>query len=121
MVVSMKPIPRHLIDKEMEITLQYPHAHGDPVYIGNDYTKELGIIDITKPDYGDPVDFELDDIPVFHACGVTPQLVLMNCPEVPYFISHSPGCMFITDIPADMKGFNNTNDQRITDYLNTYI
>jgi len=98
MVVSMKPIPAIDIAKEVEITSQYPHAHGGPVCVGN--PKSIGIENIDKPDWGDSIQIRDDEVPVFHACGVTPQNVLMDS-KVPFAITHSPGYMFITDLPCD--------------------
>jgi uncharacterized protein YcsI (UPF0317 family) len=100
MVVSMKPIPALLVAKEVEITSQYTHAHGGPVSIG--HGESLGIRDIEKPDWGDAIDVGCDEVAVFHACGVTPQAVLMES-QVPFAITHAAGHMFVTDLPADMR------------------
>jgi uncharacterized protein YcsI (UPF0317 family) len=99
MVVSMKPISALDIAKEVEITSKYPHAHGGPVCVGN--AKAIGITDIDKPDWGDPIDLRFNEVPVFHACGVTPQSVLMDS-KVPFAITHSAGHMFVTDLPSDV-------------------
>ena len=98
MVVSMKPIKAVDIAKEVEITSQFPHAHGAPVCVG--CPASIGIQDITKPDFGDAVEVRADELPVFHACGVTPQNVLLES-KVEFAITHSPGCMFVTDLPSD--------------------
>lgn len=100
MVVSMKPIPALQVAKEVEITSQYTHAHGGPVSIG--HGDSLGIKNLSQPDWGDAVEMEPNDVPVFHACGVTPQAVLMDS-KVPFAITHSAGHMFVTDLPADMR------------------
>lgn len=100
MVVSMKPIPALQVAKEVEITTQYTHAHSGPISIGRGDV--IGIHDISKPDWGDAVDVRPDEVPVFHACGVTPQLILMQS-RVPFAITHSAGHMFVTDLPADMR------------------
>ena len=60
----------------MDITSKYPRVHGGPVYHGKEYLENLGISDLSKPDYGDSVTIENNDIPVFWACGVTPQNVI---------------------------------------------
>lgn len=99
MVVSMKPIPAMQIAKHCEVTSKYRHAHGGPVCIARPNC--LGIDDLEKPDWGDCVPVALDEVPVFHACGVTPQAVLKSS-KVPFAITHAPGHMFITDLPADM-------------------
>lgn len=97
-VVSMKPIKATDVAKEVEITSQYPHAHGGPVCVGN--AKAIGIEDIDKPNWGDAIELRPDEVPVFHACGVTPQAVLMDS-KVPFAITHKAGYMFVTDLPAD--------------------
>ncbi len=99
LVVSMKPIPARLVSRHVEITSSYPHAHGGPVCVGCPET--LGIQNLDQPDWGDAVDVQpSDEIPVFHACGVTPQNVLMES-NIPFAITHKPGHMFVTDLPAD--------------------
>jgi uncharacterized protein YcsI (UPF0317 family) len=99
MVVSMKPIKALHVAKEVEITSQYPHAHGSPVCVGN--PKAIGISDLDQPDWGDAIDVKDDEVPVFHACGVTPQAVLMES-KVPFAITHSAGYMFVTDLPSNV-------------------
>jgi len=99
MVVSMKPIPALKISKHIEITSKYTHAHGGPVCVGS--AEAIGVKDIAKPEWGDAVDIRADEVPVFHACGVTPQSILMQS-KVPFAITHSAGHMFVTDLPSDM-------------------
>ena len=99
MVVSMKPIPAKQISKHVEITAKYKHAHGGPVCVGS--ASAIGIRDLDNPEWGDRIDISPDDVPVFHACGVTPQSVLMAS-KVPFAITHSAGHMFVTDLPSDM-------------------
>jgi uncharacterized protein YcsI (UPF0317 family) len=94
LVVSMRPIPRRLIDLAGQVTARYPTMHGAPVHAGD--PAELGIKDLAEPDFGDPVDARPGDMPVFWACGVTPQAVVMAS-RPPYAITHVPGLMFITD------------------------
>jgi uncharacterized protein YcsI (UPF0317 family) len=98
MVVSMKPISAMDVAKEVEITSKFPHAHGGPVCIGR--PESIGIPDLNNPDWGDAIELRPDEIPVFHACGVTPQSILMNS-KVPFAITHSAGYMFVSDLPAD--------------------
>lgn len=94
-VVSMRPIPLEKVVKTVQITSRYPGVHGAPIHIGNPDC--IGIRDISKPDFGDPVEIKENEIPVFWACGVTPQAVAMRVkPEI--MITHAPGNMFITDI-----------------------
>ena len=99
MVVSMKPIPALQISKHIEITSKYTHAHGGPVAVGS--ASSIGIQDIHNPEWGESIDIDHDEVPVFHACGVTPQSVLVDS-KVPFAITHSAGHMFVTDLPADM-------------------
>lgn len=95
LVVSMRPIPGPLVSRAVEVTARLPSAHGEPVHIGSPQT--LGIRDLDEPDYGDPVPIESGELPVFWACGVTPQSVALETkPE--WLISHSPGKMLVTDI-----------------------
>ncbi|KAB3532757.1 putative hydro-lyase [Alkaliphilus pronyensis] len=95
MVVSMRPIPRNMVDKAKEITSQFPKVHGAPIHVGS--PEEIGIVDINSPDYGDRVTFKGDEVPVFWACGVTPQVAIMRA-KLELVITHSPGHMFITDL-----------------------
>ncbi|MCH3963514.1 MAG: putative hydro-lyase [Clostridium sp.] len=101
MVVSMRPLPYNQIVKSVLISGEMPKVHGAPVHIGE--PSVIGIKDITKPDFGDAVTIKEDEVPVFWACGVTPQSVVMNVkPEI--VITHSPGHMLITDIKnIDLK------------------
>ena len=66
------------------------------IYIGE--PERLGIKDLHKPDFGDALRIEPGEVPVFWACGVTPQAAVMAS-GVPFAITHSPGHMFITDVP----------------------
>jgi uncharacterized protein YcsI (UPF0317 family) len=99
-VVSMKPIPALKISKHVEVTSKYTHAHGGPICIGR--PDVIGIENLDKPDWGDAVDMQSDEVPVFHACGVTPQSVLMDS-KIPFAITHKAGHMFITDLPSNMN------------------
>jgi len=84
---------------QIEITSKYTHAHGGPVAVGS--AAAIGIRDINTPDWGESISVEHDEVPVFHACGVTPQSVLVDS-KVPFAITHSAGHMFVTDLPSDM-------------------
>lgn len=101
MVVSMRPIPNHLVVKAVNVTAAMPRVHGAPVQIGN--PNAIGILDISKPDYGDGVTVNDGEVPVFWACGVTPQNVVMAT-KPPIAITHAPGHMLITDVKnVDLK------------------
>ncbi len=94
MVVSMRPYRADEIPLVVAISGRYPTMHGAPVHVGD--PDSLGVRDIREPEFGDPVSMEEDQIPVFWACGVTPQAVVMKAAQ-PLVITHSPGHMFITD------------------------
>jgi uncharacterized protein YcsI (UPF0317 family) len=97
MVVSMRPYLPDDVQKAIDITAQFPRVHGAPVYSGED-PAEIGITEISKPDYGQSVTIREGERAVFWACGVTPQNVILQATEIPIVITHSPGCMLITDI-----------------------
>ena len=95
MVVSMRPIPAGLVADAVRITSRYPAVHGAPVHVGEPGL--IGIDDLAAPDFGDAVDIPAGWVPVFWACGVTPQSIVMSSkPELA--ICHSPGKMLITDV-----------------------
>jgi uncharacterized protein YcsI (UPF0317 family) len=96
LVVSMRPIRGDQVGRAVEITKRYPTAHGAPVWIGD--PAGLGIADLAPPDWGEAIWPEEGEVPVFWACGVTPQAVAHQT-RPPLMITHSPGHMFITDIP----------------------
>ena len=94
MVVSMRPMKPADAIRAIQITTRFPAVHGAPVHIGK--PEMIGIVDIAKPDYGDAVPVRDDEIPVFWACGVTPQSVIATVkPE--FCITHYPGSMLVTD------------------------
>jgi len=87
--------------KAAAITARFPHAHGAPVHIGD--PAQIGIADISKPDFGDVTRFEDGEVPVFWACGVTPQRTVLEA-KLPLVITHTPGHMLVTDIPGHEAG-----------------
>jgi uncharacterized protein YcsI (UPF0317 family) len=94
MVVSMRPMKPADAIRAVQITTRFPAVHGAPVHIG--LPKLIGIADLMKPDYGDAVPVNPDELPVFWACGVTPQAVVATVkPE--FCITHYPGSMLVTD------------------------
>jgi uncharacterized protein YcsI (UPF0317 family) len=95
MVVSMRSIPKDQVDLISDISSKYPLAHGAPIHVGN--PNEIGISDITKPEWGDFAPVQDGHLPVFWACGVTPQAAIENA-KVPIVITHKPGHMLISDI-----------------------
>lgn len=95
MVVTMRPIPSDKVSQVVQITSRYVNVHGAPVHIGD--PSKIGIRNLSKPDFGDPVTIKRDEIPVFWACGVTPQAVVMKAkPDL--CITHTPGHMFLSDL-----------------------
>lgn len=94
LVVSMRPVPASLVATAVRVTSRYPAVHGAPVHVGD--PAELGIADLGAPDFGDPVEVRPGEVPVFWACGVTPQAAIMQS-RPPFAIGHSPGHMAITD------------------------
>ena len=94
MVVSMRPMPPADIPRAVAVSARFPAMHGAPVHIGN--PAALGIADLTAPDFGDAVALNRNEVPVFWACGVTPQAVTLHA-RPPLAIFHAPGHMFITD------------------------
>jgi len=95
MVVSMRPFKPAQAIRAVQITSRFPSVHGAPMHLGLPHS--IGIADLAKPDYGDPVPVEADEIPVFWACGVTPQSVIAAA-KIPFAITHAPGLMLITDL-----------------------
>jgi uncharacterized protein YcsI (UPF0317 family) len=96
MVVSMRPIPAAQVALAATISARFPAVHGAPVHIGD--PSALGIASLDSPDFGDAVPVAAGELPVFWACGVTPQVAVMAS-GVPYAITHAPGHMLITDVP----------------------
>lgn len=95
MVVSMRPYTPADAIRAVQVTAAFPGSHGAPVHLG--LPEAIGIGDLTRPDYGDAVPVHPGELPVFWACGVTPQAVLQAA-KPPFAITHSPGCMFVTDL-----------------------
>lgn len=101
MVVSMRPLPNDQIVKAINITASMPRVHGTPVHIGD--PEAIGIHDLSHPDFGEAVTIRPGETPVFWACGVTPQSIVMNS-KPDFCITHAPGHMLITDVKnADLK------------------
>jgi uncharacterized protein YcsI (UPF0317 family) len=95
MVVSMRPMPASLVDTAAKVTAPFRKAHGAPIHAGD--PEALGIRDLQRVDFGDPPELREGEVPVFWACGVTPQMALRRAkPEL--VITHAPGHMFISDL-----------------------
>ncbi|RHW37590.1 putative hydro-lyase [Lysinibacillus yapensis] len=94
-VVSMRPMSSADAIRAVQITSRFPAVHGAPLHIGD--PSQIGIYDLSTPDFGDAVTIKAGEVPVFWACGVTPQAVAMESkPSI--MITHAPGCMFISDV-----------------------
>lgn len=102
MVVSMRPMTPAQAVRATQICARFGRAHGTPVHLGD--PAAIGIRDIARPDFGDPVTLRPGEIPVFWACGVTPQAVVMQA-KPPFCATHQPGHMFVTDWKdVDLEG-----------------
>ncbi|SVD88410.1 uncharacterized protein METZ01_LOCUS441264, partial [marine metagenome] len=95
MVVSMRPMPLEKAIRAVEVTGRYPRAHGAPIHWGDPTV--IGIESLAQPDFGSPISFTHQEVPMFWACGVTPQTVMMESKPA-FAITHSPGHMFVTDL-----------------------
>jgi uncharacterized protein YcsI (UPF0317 family) len=95
LVVSMRPMKPADAIRAVQVTSRLPAVHGAPVHLG--FPQAIGIADIARPDYGDAVPVEPDELPVFWACGVTPQAAIAAA-RVPFAITHAPGYMLVTDL-----------------------
>ncbi|AXW64323.1 hypothetical protein CJO94_21850 (plasmid) [Ralstonia solanacearum] len=101
LVVSMRPMSVPDAIRAIAITSRLPHAHGAPVHFGD--PAAIGIDDLSRPDWGDAVPLLPGEVPVFWACGVTPQAVVQQArPDL--CITHAPGHMLITDLRTAALG-----------------
>jgi uncharacterized protein YcsI (UPF0317 family) len=102
MTVSMRPMTPAQAIRATEVCARFPRAHGAPIHLGD--PAAIGIGDLSRPDFGDPVEIRPGEIPVFWACGVTPQTVAMEV-RPPLLLTHKPGHMFVTDLrDAELEG-----------------
>lgn len=99
-VVSMRPYTLTDAQRASKVTEKYPLAHGAPIQIGD--AASLGITDISQPDYGLPVTIHEDEVPVFWACGVTPQEAILHA-KPKFAVTHVPGYMFVSDLHSDFQ------------------
>jgi uncharacterized protein YcsI (UPF0317 family) len=95
LVVSMRPYSPRKLGLVREITSRYPGAHGGPIHWGD--PSAIGVCIDGEPDFGDKVVVRDDEVPVFWACGVTPQEAL-RAARLPFAITHAPGHMFVADL-----------------------
>ena len=102
MTVSMRPMTPAQAEQAARVCSRFPRAHGEPVHVGDPAL--LGIGDLARPDFGDPVAIHPGEVPVFWACGVTPQAVAVAA-RPSFLITHQPGHMFVTDLcDTDLEG-----------------
>jgi uncharacterized protein YcsI (UPF0317 family) len=102
LTVSMRPLTPAQTVRAVQICSRFPRAHGAPIHIGD--PAEIGVRDLDHPDFGDPVEIRPGEVPVFWACGVTPQTVAMEV-RPPLLLTHKPGHMFVTDLrDTDLEG-----------------
>lgn len=95
LVVSMRPMTPEQAVRAVQITTRYHITHGAPIHMGS--PDQIGVFDLSRPDYGDPVTIMEGEIPVFWACGVTSTLAALSI-KSPLVITHSPGHMFVSDL-----------------------
>jgi uncharacterized protein YcsI (UPF0317 family) len=98
LVVSMRPVPASQVVRAVQVTSRFPATHGAPVHVGD--PAAIGIEDLNRVSFGEPVRIEPDEVPVFWACGVTPQLTAQQA-RLPLMITHAAGHMFVTDVPDE--------------------
>jgi uncharacterized protein YcsI (UPF0317 family) len=94
LVVSMRPFAPEAVERVVAVTERFPTMHGGPIHVGD--PQALGIADLARPDFGDAVTIRAGEVPMFWACGVTPQVAIVEA-RSELAITHSPGCMFVTD------------------------
>jgi len=97
-VVSLRPVPARLVALARSLTEPLVHAHGGPLHVGEPLN--LGIVDLSRPDFGDPPDVHPGDVPMFWACGVTAEQTAVAA-QLRYVFTHAPGHMFVTDLRID--------------------
>jgi len=95
LVVTMRPMTPQQAVRAVQVTTRFHLTHGAPIHLGD--PREIGINNLDRPDFGDPVTIKPGEIPVFWACGVTSQLAATSAP-LPRVITHAPGHMFVSDL-----------------------
>lgn len=100
MVVSLRTVPGSRVEDARAISARFPLAHGAPVHAGD--PAAIGVVDLSRPDWGDPVPVPDDHVPMFWACGVTPQAALARA-RLPFAITHTPGHMLVCDVAEDAE------------------
>ena len=106
LVVSMRPLAVRDVARAIEITSLFPSAHGAPVHVGE--PDAIGILDLSSPHYGDATEVGAGEVPVFWACGVTPQAAIATA-KLPFAITHAPGCMLVSDLTVSASASSTPN------------
>lgn len=99
LVVTMRPMTPEQAVRAVQVTTRFHLTHGAPVHMGS--PEDLGIRDLDKPEFGDPVTIHPHEIPVFWACGVTSSVAVTSA-KLPLVITHAPGHMFVSDLRDDL-------------------
>jgi uncharacterized protein YcsI (UPF0317 family) len=95
LVVTMRPMTPEQAVRAVQVTTRFHLTHGAPIHMGD--PGALGIRDLDRPDFGDPVTIRPGEIPVFWACGVTSTLAATSA-RLDLTITHAPGHMFVSDL-----------------------
>ena len=95
LVVSMRPFETSKVAEVEAITARYPKSHGAPLHRGD--PAPLGIADLSRPDFGEPIPLDEGEVPLYWGCGLT-ALAALERSRLPFFITHAPGAMLITDL-----------------------
>ena len=98
LVVSMRPFQSNDVSTVKDVTGRFPRVHGAPIHEGS--PRVLGIDDLTRPDFGEPMEILPEEVPLFWGCGLT-ALTALERSQIPLFITHAPGAMLITDMLND--------------------
>jgi uncharacterized protein YcsI (UPF0317 family) len=93
----MRPFAAGAVERVAEITSGNPAAHGAPVHVGN--PAALGIRDLAAPDFGESLPPQEGEVPVYWGCGLT-AIAALEAARPPIAVTHSPGCMVVTDLRA---------------------
>lgn len=109
-VVSMRPYRSSEVERVREVTRPYVQTHGEPIAWGWEGMRQLGIEDISRPQWGDQVlgldgsvftEEDEEYVPVFWACGVTPQNAVVMAGLEGVVMGHAPGYMIVLDVTED--------------------
>jgi uncharacterized protein YcsI (UPF0317 family) len=98
LIVTMRWLTPAQAIAAIRVSGRFPRNHGAPIHVGD--PAAIGA-DLAVPLFGGPVpDLPPGLLPVFWACGVTPQEAARRA-GIPLMIGHAPGHAFISDIEAD--------------------